>query len=124
MDFFFVVVVAVVVTGAAADAVITVGAGLPTVVKVVGVMTGAPAATLGITGFASATIAAVVVGVPFAGCFPVSNFKSCGQNRATEPIAAARTSAAIPMRNGKPLRACSGAALRSGGRLGLMFPGA
>jgi hypothetical protein len=27
------------------------------------------------------------------------------------------------MRNGKPLRACSGAARRSGGRLGLRLPG-
>jgi hypothetical protein len=91
--------------------------GAPTVVNVVGEMTGA--ASAGVTGATGAAAAAV----GFAGCLPVSNRKSCGQNFATEPIAVARTSAAMPIKKGKPLRACSGAARRSGGRLGLTLPG-
>ena len=121
---FLAVVVVGAVVGAVVDATMTVGAaaaaGAPTVVNVVGVITGADSAVFG-----AAVIAAAVVVVLFAGCLPpLSKRRSCGQNRATDPIPTAMTSAAIPMRNAQPLRACSGAARRSGGRLGLMFPGA
>jgi hypothetical protein len=108
-----VLTVVIVATGAAS-------AGAPTVVNVVGEMTGVTEVVdVGAAGGSAASDAAVA----FAGCFPASNLRSCGQNFATEPIAAASTSAAMPIKKGNPLRACSGAARRSGGRLGLTLPG-
>lgn len=113
--------------GAGAATVTTIGIaagaeGAPIVLKPVGVMTGGVFAAD--SAVASAAFEAAVE-VPFAGCLPpLSKRRSCGQKRATEPTPTARTSAAIPMRNGKPLRACSGAALRMGGRLGVVLPGA
>lgn len=99
------------------------GAGMVAGAGVVSVLPIVVNDAFGMTGVGSAATGIDAALVVVVRVLPPSKRRSCGQKPATDPMATTRTNAAMPIRNGNPLRACSGAALRSGGRLGLTFPG-